>query len=347
MNTSINSLLLDVTEVTQVGEVRRGAVGLATRLQYDETACGRVAIVATELANNLVHHAQHGRMILQAKQCRGVEGVVLLALDRGPGIRDIQQSKTDGYSTAGTPGRGLGAVYRLCSTVDIYTQEGVGTVIAARVDQAALPTADGLRYEVGAVNVPYPGETECGDAWALAEDSQSISVLVADGLGHGPLAAEAAQLAVSIFREHSHLSPDEQLQLMNSALRGTRGAAIAIARLLPEQNQLQYVGVGNIAALILAPQGNRNLVSLNGTVGGQMRRVQTFVYPWSRQSQLVMFSDGLNTHVRPDPYPGLLQRNPTTIAAVLFRDFNRGRDDATVVIMRQRPEEPNEHAAAG
>jgi hypothetical protein len=52
---------------------------------------------------------------------------------------------------------------------------------------------------------------------------------------------------------------------------------------------------------------------------------------------MVMFSDGLASHWSLDDYPGLRQRHPTLIAAVLYRDFSRRRDDVTVVVARQRP----------
>ena len=79
------------------------------------------------------------------------------------------------------------------------------------------------------------------------------------------------------------------------------------------------------------------MVSHNGIVGHELRRVQGFFYPWTPQSVLVMASDGLITQWSFDPYPGLLAHRLSIAAAVLYRDFTRGRDDTTVVIARSHP----------
>jgi hypothetical protein len=78
------------------------------------------------------------------------------------------------------------------------------------------------------------------------------------------------------------------------------------------------------------------LVSHNGTVGAEMRKVQEFTYPWNAESILVMNSDGLTTHWRIDPYPGLQNKSTLMMAAVLYRDFKRTRDDSTVLVARER-----------
>jgi hypothetical protein len=75
------------------------------------------------------------------------------------------------------------------------------------------------------------------------------------------------------------------------------------------------------------------MVSHNGTVGHQMRRVQEFVYPWPAEALVILHSDGLATQWR--LLPGLAARDPALIAAILYRDFRRGRDDVTVLVARR------------
>ena len=101
--------------------------------------------------------------------------------------------------------------------------------------------------------------------------------------------------------------------------------------------------MGNIVARVEASSANRNLVSYNGTVGHTLRKVQEFAFPWPINSLLVMHSDGLGTHWDLAAYPGLTTRHPALIAAVLYRDYDRGRDDVSVVVIRNRggsPEAP-------
>ena len=64
--------------------------------------------------------------------------------------------------------------------------------------------------------------------------------------------------------------------------------------------------------------------------------MQEFEYNWGPGSLLVLHSDGLSNRWSLDAYPGLVMRHPSVIAAVLHRDFYRGRDDATVVVVKER-----------
>jgi hypothetical protein len=98
--------------------------------------------------------------------------------------------------------------------------------------------------------------------------------------------------------------------------------------------KLGYAGVGNVAGILIGPHGTRHLVSVNGIVGHQVRRLHPLALAWSSASVLILHSDGLATHWRMDDYPGLLAREPSLIAGVLYRDLRRGRDDASVVVVK-------------
>jgi hypothetical protein len=97
---------------------------------------------------------------------------------------------------------------------------------------------------------------------------------------------------------------------------------------------LNYAGAGNIAASICTQGKTRSMVSMNGTVGHTMGRIQQFSYPWEKDSTLIMHSDGVSARWSLDQYPGLATRHPALFAGVLFRDFVRKRDDATIVVSR-------------
>jgi hypothetical protein len=141
---------------------------------------------------------------------------------------------------------------------------------------------------------------------------------------------------MQVFSEHAKYGPTDLLNFAHMALRPTRGAALAMADIDFEGGTLKYAGVGNIAATVLENGNTRSLISHNGTVGAEMRKVQEFTYPWLPGSILVMNSDGLITHWRIDPYPGLQNKSALMMAAVLYRDFKRTRDDSTVLVARER-----------
>jgi hypothetical protein len=190
--------------------------------------------------------------------------------------------------------------------------------------------------------VPRSGEIVCGDVWSATEVSGHLQVAVADGLGHGPLASEAARPAVGAFQRRGQAILDGNglsliLDDAHRALRAHRGAAMTIASVDPLRQIAHIAGVGNVGGQIVEPDGkSRGVVAHNGTLGAAMRTVKPFIYPWKKGSTMVLHSDGLASHLRLDRYPGLLSRDPALVAGVLYRDFKRGTDDVTVVVARER-----------
>jgi hypothetical protein len=231
-------------------------------------------------------------------------------------------------------GTGLGAARRIAHAFDIFSLPGNGTLVVARVWAGGAP-AQGRGARIGAVCLPVAGETESGDGWAAVSTDVRTVVMVADGLGHGPLAADAARAAVRLFRASSGRTADGLMELLHRGLKSTRGAAVAIAEIDTRAGQLKYSGVGNISARIVVDAGARALVSHNGIVGHQMRRFEPFTYPWTGDSTLVMHSDGITGHWKPESFPGLIRHDPAILAGVIYRDFARERDDSTVVVCRQ------------
>jgi anti-sigma regulatory factor (Ser/Thr protein kinase) len=330
----METLVVPVLEASGVAEARRIAAGLAARLGFDEADAGRVAIVASEAATNLAKHAGGGAVLVNAVSADGQVGVEILVLDAGPGITDVDRSLRDGFSTAGSPGTGLGAMRRLAGRFEIYSTGGAGTAMLARVWPRRAPDAARARLEVAGVCVAKVGESACGDAWAVAERPGGATILVADGLGHGPDAAAAAGTAVSLFHERPDLAPGPLLERLHGGLRASRGAAVAAAHVDLARRLVTFAGVGNVSGTILH-DGTRSLASHNGTIGHEVRRIREFQYPWPDGALLVLHTDGLGTHWTLDRYPGLATRHPSLVAGVLYRDFKRDRDDVTVVVARE------------
>ena len=107
-----------------------------------------------------------------------------------------------------------------------------------------------------------------------------------------------------------------------------------MAEILHDQSLIKFVGIGNIIAAVHQNGTCRTMVSQNGIVGHHVRRITKCQYPWSPESMLVMCSDGINTHWNVNSYPGLASRDPSLIATMLYRDFTRGRDDTTVMVLK-------------
>lgn len=335
-------IVLSIVESSQIGEARRQAVAMASRLGFGETAQGRVAIVLTEIAQNLVKHARDGEILLQPIEVSGEAGIEVVAIDKGPGISNIAQCLQDGYSTVGTAGTGLGAIQRQSAQFEIYSLPGMGTALMVRLMPTLSNPLAPPPLHLGGINRPKPEQIVSGDTWAVVHQSDHgdagkpprTLILVADGLGSGLPAAEASQAAVRVMQENAHLNPKAILQLAHPVLRSTRGAAVSIAAIYPKAGLLRYAGVGNVSGVIVTEGESRSLVSYNGTIGLQLRKVEEFTYDWSPRSILVLATDGLSNHWSLNTYAGLAARHPTVIAATLYRDFRRSRDDVTVLVAK-------------
>jgi len=329
---AVSAVHARIRESSEVGGARRGAVAQAEALGFGEERTGRIAVVVSELASNLVKHATTGAELFVTETRRaGSAGLEILAVDRGPGLADVGAALRDGYSTAGSHGTGLGAVSRLSDEFDLYSTPGAGTIVVSRVWSDG-PPARGSPAVAGICSI-MEGEPVAGDAFAVAEVGGRTRIIVADGLGHGPAAHEAAAGAVDTF-SHESGSLTETLEAIHDALRPTRGAAVSLVDIEPTQRSVSYAGIGNISGAIVGRGRTRSLVSHNGTVGHAMRRIQEFSYDLPEGASLVLHSDGVRSRWSLDAYAGIGQRDPLVLAAALYRDFARGRDDATAVVAR-------------
>ncbi|WP_157018242.1 SpoIIE family protein phosphatase [Cryptosporangium arvum] len=320
-----------VTDDAAVGEARRTANRLVGALGGDEKAVTRAELVATELGTNLLRHAEPGGWILLRPVPPGQ--VEILAVDRGPGIRDLEAA-LDGRSPAPKGlGCGLRSAARASGLFDVWTSAGAGTVALGVVDLGGSPverrTCAGVCVGLSEVS---------GDGWSVrGADVGREAVAVVDGVGHGPAASAAADVVLDVFGD----DPAGLTSLAaraNELARGTRGAVATVCVLDPGADTLSALAIGNVSGRVLVDGAEKGVVTFSGSLGLSARppsaRVQQ--YPWPRGATLVLWSDGLRSRLEFDRYPGLFDHDPAVAAAVLHRDYARGTDDATVVVARRR-----------
>lgn len=326
---SPQTLAINITDVSCVGEARRAAQLHAQALDFDEVAFGRVGIVVNELATNLAKYAQQGRILLRSVSEGSAPAVEILAVDHGPGF-NISSVMIDGFTTGSSPGTGLGAVRRLSQVFDVHSGPS-GSVVLSSISAGAVPVRDD--FVVGAVNLALHGELESGDSWAVRTSGGQLAVLVVDGLGHGPLAARAAAEAVEVFGTEQ-LPLDRLMQVIHHRLKSTRGGAVFLAA-TDGKGDVRFTGVGNIRALLLSESACKTLISQNGTAGLQIRAARVLTERWPPSALLILHSDGITSRWTLDDDPSVLRCHPSIIAAVIARTAERGNDDATVVVVRR------------
>lgn len=336
MEVAVSSRTVKVVEASQPFAARSAVRDIALSAGFEDADGYRAGLVVTELATNLLKHTlQGGELLFRITTPQPAGEIEVIAVDSGPGMHDVARCMRDGQSSTGTAGNGLGAVRRLADEFDVHSDVGRGTAIVARLRAGRRAPESAPAFDVAAVSVAAPGEVVCGDAWHVRQHEAGLALLVADGLGHGLLAAEAARTARGIFDDGAYDGPSDMLQRLHAGLRPTRGAAAAIADIQTDRGVVRICGVGNVMTQINHATATRIAVSQNGTLGHQVRAFREYTYPWTHDALLVMHSDGLGSQWTLDPYPGLRQRHPALIAAVLYRDFTRGRDDVTVVVARK------------
>lgn len=334
---------LPVTDRDAITAVRAAVTGCTDRLRTGAGFAALASDTAAELAGNLLCHAVSGGWILLRPL--PPYGVEILAVDRGPGLPDV--AVPAGPATAARQrGGGLARVRAASSRFDVHSHPDRGTVIlsvvgAAPVDVAHPPAGD---PQSAADTVPprprrWAGisigiDEACGDGWAVAEDPAGLTVALVDGLGHGVHASMAADAAIAALADDP-TDLEGYLGHANAVMRDTRGAALAVCRLDRGRAELRCLSVGNISARLRHDGGQHAIVAFNGTVGARDKPPATRIthHPWHPGATLVMWSDGLPSHLDLAARPDLFGHDPAVVAAALHRDHARESDDATVVVL--------------
>jgi serine/threonine-protein kinase RsbT len=114
---------VDVVKARQVG--RR----VAEDVGFVFTELALIATAISELARNIVRYARSGEIAIRTITNSARRGIQIVAQDRGPGIRDVEQALQTGFSTAGGLGLGLPGVRRLMDEFDIQSKLGQGTTV--------------------------------------------------------------------------------------------------------------------------------------------------------------------------------------------------------------------------
>jgi anti-sigma regulatory factor (Ser/Thr protein kinase) len=321
-----------------IGAVRRAVAGQADRMGAAPVQRAQAELVVTELATNLLRHAGGGWLLARPETDDRIE---LIAVDRGPGIPDLAAAIAGRAPAPKGLGCGLASVRRAAARFDAYTEPGRGSTVLSVVDLADprdRSDADAPR-PWGGVSV---GVTEpCGDGWAVHHVRESagygriVAVAVIDGLGHGAAASAAAETALEAFAADP-ADIDGFVARANDRMRFTRGAAATVCRLDAAAGELHYLAVGNVNGRVVTDGQSRGLITQAGTLGLHVEppRARLRVHPWPPGAALVLWTDGLTSRFDLALESGLFDHDPAVVAATLYRDHSRDRDDATAVVVR-------------
>ncbi len=185
--------------------------------------------------------------------------------------------------------------------------------------------------EIGAALRPARGETISGDAFRVLRHEAIVTVVVADGVGHGPGAALAAARFCGFVETSVTQTPAELLHGAHKALAGTRGAAGVILQINTDCHEAIFAGVGNVE-LVVSRKLPKTPICTPGIIGYRMRRVLPFSFLLSKNDLLVLFSDGISQNCL-----DIVKQNrhePQELAGIILQRHGKEHEDATCVAIR-------------
>lgn len=327
-----------VAERSYIAYLKREIHNEVQTANFTSTRAGEIDIIVSEICSNLVKHAGGGDILYRlGKMEEDNPSFEIIAIDKGPGIADLPRMLKDGASTTRTLGQGLGAMERLSTLFQIYSIPEWGTVLYSKVNN--LPTVyhkkEIFDLEVRGLCVPKPRETACGDSYRVKRTKNDVRVFLGDGLGHGQFAEEAVTQAGNFFEECEDTNPVDIIRQMHEKVRRTRGLVATVAILDRSKNEWKISGVGNILTRLYQGITYRNYMPYNGTVGLNIpTSMNVSIFPAERNQFLMLCSDGIKTRWDLLKFPSILKFDNMVMAASVYKDFNRGNDDSSVIVAK-------------
>lgn len=305
-------------------------------LQHGFTAhrAAEVDIVISELTSNLVKYASEGELLYRIQR-DGAKALEIYCMDRGAGIRNVARFMNDGVSTGGSLGQGLGAIKRLSNDFQIYSMPSWGTVQYVRMEalMAADPAKDRFELDFEVIATPHPNEPDCGDSFSVKKTLSGFQILVADGLGHGSHAKDAAALATQAFQGCSDSDPVVILRAIHEATKKSRGLVATVAAADFSEACWNICGVGNISTRIYSGLQAKTYTPYNGILGHNMPRTMNSTMATLEKHQvIIMHSDGLRTRWNLNELLSIMKHSPGIIASSIYKESLRGTDDALILV---------------
>lgn len=304
---------------------------------FNESRTGEIDIVIAEMLSNVIKYSGKGEILYRLNEDEGQCLFEVICMDSGPGMKDVSFYSRDGVSTKNTLGQGLGAIARLSSFSQIYSQPGWGTIIYSRFVNTLkhANVSEHSKLLIRCINVAMPGQLVCGDGTEVRFLEDKVMLFVGDGLGHGPNAKDAVDKSIKVFNSSTSCDPAEMIREMNVEVKKSRGlvGTVAIADL--QKKKWEICGIGNIYSRMQKGLEFRNYISHNGIISVNIpARLENTVWDMEKFQLIILCSDGIKTRWDLNKYPSILKFDPMIIAAAIYKDHARHTDDMTVFIAK-------------
>lgn len=324
-------LALNASDRSYFAILKKEIHAMAVAGGLSEKRIAELDIIVAEIVTNLVKHAGGGQVLAKLIEENGKQGIEIISIDNGPGMSDVTRMVADGVSTKNTLGHGLGAMKRLSDVFQIYSLKNWGTIILVRVFDKA-PSSKAFKTDIRSVIIPKPGETASGDDFFSIVDKDYVKLFLGDGLGHGPEAAKAMQVAGAAFMECPYTDPVEIIRYINVAVKRTRGMVGTVAVFDLASRKWRICGVGNIITKVCSAGNSKNYLTYNGIIGLNVpNTLSAQEIPYEDGQYVLMTSDGLKTRWDTLKYTSIMRYDLSILCASLIKDFARLTDDMSAV----------------
>lgn len=250
----------------EVAIARRVTLHIAKHAGFSQRRCAQASIIVSEIGTNLVKHTKGGLLKINLSFLNHIPFLTIAGLDKGPGIASIKRAMLDGVSGINSLGTGLGAVYRLSNKVAICSKEDIerpcpyvfddenfwNTVLVCQLwdERNPLPLVSD-RIDFSCLLEAMEGNSICGDAVHVASTPFYTRFILMDGLGRGNGAAEAVCRAIKVLDGiPSEMQLEYVVDILESPLSNTQGAALLMLRVDLKYKKLQIYGTGSVKLIL-------------------------------------------------------------------------------------------------
>jgi anti-sigma regulatory factor (Ser/Thr protein kinase) len=323
-----------IYDEASVSAARQRVRETAQRFQLSKEISEKVALIASELTHNQLAHSKQGYFVVRPIERQHVKGLEVIAADIGPGIARPTHAIQDAIAPQSSLGTGLGAVCRLADEVEFDNRLLEGMCIVVRNFEKRPPSQS---CEIAIMGKPFPGEMISGDDAVFFHSESGVLAGVADGLGHGPEAREASNVAVEALSKNRQMDLDRIVFTLNQELGSTRGCAMSIARFNDSDRTLECASVGDVHCHLYNSRDAHFFTStplVLGAAHSAKPRIRTEKATVEPGSILVIFTDGLKSRTTLKGQLDVLRQPPIAIAEHLLETYRRPDDDALVLVAR-------------
>jgi len=174
---------------------------------------------------------------------------------------------------------------------------------------------------------------QCGDVGYINKKSNCWIFALIDGLGHGPLAREAALIAKQYIITHETEQLDNMILGIHEKTKNSRGSVIAICRINLVEGKISYTGIGNISVKRVTNK-TTTYVPKDGVIGYIISRPVVHEDTIYNGDVIIMNSDGIKGYFEKEVCEKWKRKTAQNIAQEIINEYNTNQDDASCIVIK-------------